>query len=122
MSVYYNRLERDGWTLLNRDFHGAAVFEKPVGKSWTLRKLAYASCNTAPGRACYWDVHEMTYAPIKKTLAFPDWEWADVDRKRVVWASGGKIWAAHLGEGELLDTRALHDFNGMKFEAIPAPY
>jgi hypothetical protein len=53
---------------------------------------------------------------------FPDWEWADVDRSRLVWASKGQIWAGRLNDNGLTDEKMLHDFNDMHFEAIKAPY
>src|SRR5262245_54534858 len=43
--VYYPRLLRDGWSLIQRDNAGRwnswTVFEKPVGRDWTLRKIAH---------------------------------------------------------------------------------
>ncbi len=55
-------------------------------------------------------------------LAFPEWEWADLVDGRLVWASEGRLCAARLGSGKLVGEKLLHDFNGMKFGAIAAPY
>ena len=55
-------------------------------------------------------------------MVFPEWEWADLVDGRLVWAAEGKLFAARLGRGKLLAEKVLHDFNGMKFEAIAAPY
>jgi hypothetical protein len=55
-------------------------------------------------------------------LAFPEWEWSDFVDGRLVWASEGRLCAAKLGRGKLLGEKLLHDFNGMRFEALAAPY
>ena len=122
LTVYYNRLKRDGWVMKSEDHHGAALFEKILPGSWTLRKLAFAEIGAPPGRGCYWDAHELKHEPTGKLLAFPEWEWADFDRRRVVWAANGQLRSAGLRRGELVDEKLLHDFNGMNFQAIAAPY
>jgi hypothetical protein len=122
LNVYYNRLQRDGWVLKNLDYHGAVLFEKALPKSWILRKLAFAELDAPPGRGCYWDAHELIQESTGAVLAFPEWEWADFDRNRVVWAADGQLRTARLGTGKLTGERLLHDFNGLKFEAIAAPY
>ena len=40
----------------------------------------------------------------------------------LVWASGGKLFAARLGKDGLFGEAELHDFSAMRFEAIAAPY
>jgi hypothetical protein len=55
-------------------------------------------------------------------LAFPEWEWADHVDGRLVFAVDGQLRAAQLGRGKLSSEKLLHDFNDMKFTAIPAPY
>ncbi|HWI57102.1 MAG TPA: hypothetical protein VNZ22_07735 [Bacillota bacterium] len=122
LNVYYPRLQRDGWILRSKDHHGAFLFEKPLPSLWVLRKLAFAEVGAPPGRGCYWDAHELKHEPSGTVLAFPEWEWADLDRKRLVWAANGQLWTARLGDGKLSQERLLHDFNGMQFEAKPAPY
>jgi hypothetical protein len=52
----------------------------------------------------------------------PEWEWADLDRKRLVWVSKGVLYTAKVHGKGLGDVKALHDFNDMTFEAIAAPY
>ena len=43
--VYYNRLQRDGWTLKNAvdkgQWNSETIFEKTVGKRWILRKICH---------------------------------------------------------------------------------
>jgi hypothetical protein len=122
LTVYYNRLQRDGWVLRSEDHHGAFLFEKGLPNSWVLRKLAFAEVGAPPGRGCYWDAHELKHEPSGTVLGFPEWEWADLDRERLVWAANGQLRTARLGDGKLSRERVLHDFNGMKFEAKAAPY
>jgi hypothetical protein len=122
LNVYYNRLQRDGWTLGSTENHGPTVFEKALPNGWVLRKLAFAETDAPTGRGCYWDGHELKHEPSGTLLVFPEWEWADLDRKRLVWAANGQLWAAGLGDGKLSRERLLRDFNSMEFEAKAAPY
>jgi hypothetical protein len=50
------------------------------------------------------------------------WDWADLDGDRLVWTSGGCLWTGKLGPKSILNPRQIHDFNGMQFQAIAAPY
>lgn len=122
--VYYIRLVRDGWRPLGREsighWHDRSLFEKPVSRGWILRKIAHEQANSPPGKGCYWDEHVLVHPRME--IACPDWEWAEVDGERLVWASGGKLFAGGLGEGGLVDVNTLYDFNGMTFERTHAPY
>ena len=124
--VYYVKLQRDGWTL--RDtlsagyFDALAVFEKPVPPGWILRKYAHAETGAPAGKGCYWDEHELEHPASGIRIPLPDWEWADWDRARLVWARNGCLHAGTLSGGGLQDERTLFDFNSMKFEALAAPY
>lgn len=122
LTIYFNRLRRDGWEMREQEYQGATLFEKKLPKSWTLRKLAFSEIGAPPGRGCYWDAHELWHVPTDTQLAFPEWEWADYVDGRLVWACNGQLCAATLGSGKLLQEKLLHDFNDMKFEAIAAPY
>jgi len=124
--VYYIRLQRDDWRLgsIAQDGSGGqiTVFDKRVTPQWTLRKLAHATIDHPVGRGCYYDEHELHNNGSGRTLAFPEWEWADVDRSRLAWAEGGRLYVGALDDSGLKDVRCLHDFNDMRFEPIPAPY
>jgi hypothetical protein len=122
LTVYYNRLQRDGWVMAKDEYQGATLFEKKLPKSWRLRKLAFAEIGAPPGRGCYWDAHELRHEASETVLAFPEWEWADFVDGRLVWTADGQMRAARLGLGKLLSDKLLYDFNCMKFEAIAAPY
>lgn len=122
LTIYYNRLQRDGWTMSNQEYQGATLFERKLPKGWRLRRLAFSEIGAPPGRGCYWDAHELRHESTETILAFPEWEWADFIDGRLVFAVEGKLCAARLGRGKLVGEKILYDFNGMKFEAIAAPY
>jgi hypothetical protein len=58
----------------------------------------------------------------KKVLSFPKWEWADFDRNKLYWATGGKLFSRRLNSNGLFGEKELQDFTSMKFDAIQAPY
>ncbi|MBA3531790.1 MAG: hypothetical protein H0T73_07725 [Ardenticatenales bacterium] len=124
--VYYPRLLRDGWTLRERiqvaKWKDVFIFEKWVAHGWALRKLAHAEVDAPPGKGVYWDEHELLHRASGETIACPDWEWAELDGKRLVWAAGGKLWAARLKGDGLMGQRELFDFRGMVFAPLRAPY
>lgn len=126
LGVYYHRLLRDGWELVDQLSDGKRqskdIFEKNIGKGWTLRKIAHAESGAPVGKGCYWDEHELVGPAGNKIMSYPNWEWADLDGKRLVWAADGKLSAAAVHEEGLANEVELHDFNRMKFEAIEAPY
>ena len=125
--VYYLRLRRDGWRSVPIPERGPKsvhqVFEKDVGDGWTLRKTAHASTDHPTGTGCYWDEHELVGAAGQR-VACGDWEWADLDRARgrLVWAAHGRLHAGKVDAAGVVDQVELHDFRGMTFEALEAPY
>ncbi len=126
LGVYYHRLQRDGWSLMDSQFIGAwrdqDIFEKTLGKGWILRKIAHAEIGAPAGKGCYWDEHELVGPKGTSTIPCPDWEWAELDGDRLVWTANGKLHAASLHKDGLADQTELYDFNDMAFEAIAAPY
>lgn len=100
----YSRMEREGWigNDPSRKWR-STVFEKQIPKGWTLRmKRNYPNVR-----------YELEQRERGLKLEFPTWEWAEWDRKRLVWAEQGCIRAAALGTLRLGATETLHDFNGM---------
>ncbi len=125
VTVYYTRLQRDAWQLVRRDQspeYRTDVFEKEIGQGWKLRKLAHAGTGKAWGKGSYYDTHELQPPGGGAAIAFPDWEWADVDGQRLVWAEAGKLFAGTLTASGVSTPALLHDFNGMSFKLLPAPY
>jgi hypothetical protein len=129
--VYFHRLMRDGWIM--RDELGVrgssesmVVFERPLWRGWTLRKIARAMVGAPPGKGVYHDEHVLLCGD--RAVRHESWEWAEVDGDRLVWAERGALWAGRIGarsakrDDPLEDVRMLHDFSEMTFEAIEAPY
>lgn len=125
-SVYYIRLQRDGWKMLCTAPDDAGgeltLFDKPLKEHWHLRKHAHATIHHPIGRSVYYDSHELFNSRTGNSLALLDWEWAEVDGARLVWAAGGCVYAGRVGAKGLHSERLLHDFNDMKFEKLTAPY
>lgn len=128
LGVYYPKLIRDGWQFKGsrRESSEARfeVFEKSTGNIWVLRKLAQASSSLRgkQGRGVYFDTHELVNSKTNEITELPTWEWAEVDEDRIVWAEGGKLFAAQLSRRGLFGKKELQDFNGCEFEAVEAPY
>ena len=112
----FSRLARDGWSLTAKpernDEPYVHVFERPVLSSWVLRR----ECHLRH------EVFELRNASSRRRIELPDWEWADLDRDRLVWASKGCLWCAYLDYKGILDVKLLHDFNDMVFHRTRAPY
>jgi hypothetical protein len=122
--VYYVRLQRDGWQLVQQggsQLDSFAVFEKSLPNGWTLRKLAHEQVGAPPGKGCYWDEHSLIDPKGAETL-HKDWEWAEVDGRRLLWCERGCLFAAAIEKRGLGKEKLLHDFNDYKFEAVEAPY
>lgn len=124
--VYYPRLIRDGWKLIEQCEHSrgssTTLFEKQLHGRWTLRKIAHEQVGSAPGKGGYWDEHELRDS-ASTVLAMPAWEWSDVDHGQLVWAERGCLYRASGNDHDPLHGRKLlHDFNQYRFEEIEAPY
>jgi hypothetical protein len=123
---YYNRLKRDGWTETKHEDVGnhncITTFEKPLPRSWTLRKICHEQIGSPKGKGCYWDEHSL----ISKTgneLKFHNWEWAEWLNGYIVFAKEGCLYRVQIKNQEDLGEEMLvHDFNGYKFEKTEAPY
>ena len=100
--LYAAQMMRAGWTL-----DGTLGFVREAGHGWTLRRSSSGLYALSCG---------------DRRADTNGWDWADVDGRRLVWTVKGCLWAGRVGKEGLEDVRLLHDFNGMKFEAIAAPY
>lgn len=125
LGACFARLQRDGWDLL-RERKGTedapTVFEKGIDDRWNLRKFAYETARTGVGRSVYLDSHEMRCARTGERIALDDWEWADVDGSRVVWAAKGCLYAGRVRSNGAILSTLLKDFSKMSFERRIAPY
>jgi hypothetical protein len=108
-SLYGARLLRGGWTMedLRAQFVRRIDYVKPAGAGWELRHIPRKGYRLSLG-----EVEADTNG----------WEWADIDGERLVWAKNGCLWAGHMRRDGLAGIKLLHDFNGMSFERLAAPY
>ncbi len=122
--IYFFRLQSCGWKLEigSPKEEGITVFEKEMENGWALRKFVHEGRASQEGKGSMWEEHELRHARSGLMIPGEDWEWADVDRSRVVWASKGCINASKLSETGLRNPTLLNDFNGMKFQPLVAPY
>lgn len=124
--VYYIRLQRDGWTMIKQhegpSGDSATVFEKRVTDDWVIRKSAHETLYSPVGKGCYFDTHELVNNRTGQLLDFPTWEWADLDRDRLVWAENGRLFAANVDHTGLVGITELYDFNPLQFQNLRAPY
>lgn len=124
--VYYVRLQRDGQQYKQHIDKGGwnawTIFEKPMKNGFILRKICHEQVGSPVGKGCYWDEHEIIDKEGRVTK-YRDWEWADSDKKRLMWAEKGCLYAIKLDTKWNIDKKDLiKDFNDMKFEEIRAPY
>ncbi len=121
--VYYVRLQRDGWQLRKElSDRDCEVFEKKLPNGFLLRKFAHAQVNAPQGKSCYWDEHELEHPDEAQRISGANWEWADLDSRRLVFAEKGCLYQAKLTAKEPFRATLLADFNPLQFSAIAAPY
>lgn len=126
LGVYYIRLQRDGWQLKYSAPDGeggqVSVFEKRVNNHWILRKHAHTCPGHTVGRGVYFDTHELFNARTEEVVSKMDWEWAELDGARLIWAANGCLYSGRLDVKGLHGEKLLHDFSPMQFEKLAAPY
>lgn len=129
LNTYYSRLMRDQWSLITlfeqiREWQHLSTFEKSLSYGWALRKIAHIGGLSPRGGGYYWDEHKLVHQDSGVVESYPDWEWADWDRrrKRLLWATGGCLYTAKIGSEGLVDPRMIVDLNDYEFEELIAPY
>jgi hypothetical protein len=124
--VYYIRLQRDGWKLIDAgpDGIGGGIthFSRRVNNYWSLHKFAHETSPYIRGRGCYFDEHALHNDRTGEILVQPGWEWADVDGLRLVWAEAGALLCGRLEKNGLTKIKPLYDFNPLVYERVQAPY
>lgn len=95
-------MEHHGWINKRKPGTLVWVFEKPIAKGWILRLTS-----GYPRRYRY----EIERVEDGLKIPYPNWQWADWDRNRLVWAEAGCLLAAKLGAEKMGTIRTLHDFN-----------
>lgn len=126
LSVYYPRLERDGWimrsTTVGETKYEGTLFEKELPKGWKLIKVCYSGIDHPEGKGCYWDEHLLS-KPNGEIQTCSDWEWAEWVDSSITYVERGCLYQINIMSSDQLgEAKLLHDFNGYKFEAKIAPY
>lgn len=120
------QLVRDGWRLADAAQitaeHDVKTFEKVVQNNCKLIKLVHAQTDGPASRSSHWEEHRINHDDLGEIATGADWEWADVDGGRVVWACEGCLYAAEPGAGGMSEPVLLHDFQPYTFEERIAPY
>jgi hypothetical protein len=101
----YSRMERNGWIKKGTAYD--PIYERAIGCGWTLRRTGRESG------------HELE-RPGELRLKFIQWEWADWDRHRLVWAEAGSLRTATLSQRGPGDSTILYDFN-LPMPGAPGP-
>ena len=126
LGIYFRRLLRDGWVGSDKPKADKRLdrfaFQKPLNANWALVKFVYATLQHGEGKGVYHENHALLNNETGEVLPYEDWEWADVDGKRLVWAEKGFIRCATMTQQGLGVPRDLFDSNALTFQAIKAPY
>ncbi len=125
-AIYYMRLKRDGWKLLSDTNveldEQLVVFRKPLPFGWFLEKRMHVTLDRQEGKSIPYDTHRLTHPVLDSVLNFPAWEWADLDRDRLVWSEMGLLKSATMMRDGPNFIKEIHDFNDLSFKPIQAPY
>jgi hypothetical protein len=124
--VYYRRLIHVGWRLVKKaglvPGRGNLTFEKPLGGNRVLVNIVDPDGLVGRGRGTCSSEYRLNDYGTGAVQFQPSWTWVDVDDGRLLWAAGGKIFAAQIETGGLGPAKMLYDFNDMTFQEIEAPY
>ena len=117
-ALYAATQVRRGWRSDNVPSTGVGLW-RDLSNGWKLEQTIRIG---ARNRALL----SSAYALVKPGVDrrdMPAWTWADVWRDGLHYAADGGLWFARVSaDGSLSDTREIHDFSSMSFEAIAAPY
>lgn len=124
---YHFRLKRNGWSEVDEELAkdiqlGYKILQKEMGLNWVLYSDSCWVNNPPPGTLRRHEKYHLINTQNGNECDCSDWEWADLDGKRIVWTAQGKLFAAKLNNQGLTQLKVLHDFNNEEFVAVAAPY
>ena len=108
---------KGSWTAISRAPYLKALALWPWGDCWNGGGLFLTDSRFWRNAGCHCDEPESG-----TTRNHPEWEWAELDRKRLVWVTKGVLHAARIHGKGLGDAKVLHEFKDMELEALAAPY
>lgn len=125
--VYFRRLIRDGWEIVEKNkkvakFEALSIFAKKAACGWILQKHFHSGLYHSKGKSPYYEDHLLVNTKTGERIELKEWEWADIDNNRIVWAEDGKIWAGSLSKTGFFDRKELFDTTKLEFEELTAPY
>lgn len=124
-SIYYIRLQRDGWAMKHTDASSGAevtAFDKPLRGHWVLRKIAHSGWIRREGTGHYSDEHALLNRRTGQLIELPRWEWAEADGERLLWVERGRLLTARIDAEGLCEQREIYDFNPLTWASLEAPY
>lgn len=123
--IYFIRLKRDGWKeesmkALTRN-ETIQTFSKRINHHWTMIKIFHMGSRNVTGKGVYYEEHRLVNRQEELEIPLPDWEWADLDRDRLIWAEKGNICTGVMKQEGLRNVKNLYCCNELKFVNIAAP-
>jgi tetratricopeptide (TPR) repeat protein len=104
-AVYYRRLIREGWSLVNHVVEKedkntcsyATYFKKALVGDYFIKKIAH-DVHPAPSgtNGGHWDTHQIIHKSNGKVYDFPNWDWAEKDEKYLYWTQKGLLYRMSL--------------------------
>lgn len=99
-TVYYRRLIRDGWTVVNHvgsrksryERSYKTYFQKKISNNWVIQKISNNSHKAPQGVDGHWDEHEIINTKSKNVIGCQSWDWAEIDGNDMVWTQGGCLY------------------------------
>lgn len=124
--IYFRRLRRDSWsdqgyTVINK-CNGYNTFRKKINDTLDLIKIYHAGLDYPEGKSPYYEEHVIYNHRTGENMKYPNWQWADVDQERVLWAENGNIYGAGIKDVRVADAAALFETGPLHFQAVKAPY
>lgn len=105
---------RETWVVVRPHFQSTEI---PTQTGWTYDRISELDLATLASKDC-----DFLTSPNGEKIPVPRYEWTLLCDHRLLWGDQGCIYAADLTDTGMGEARLLHDFNGLEFEEVVAPY